>query len=434
MQRMLGLYPSASDSESSENLESDDNVHKLEEWGSGVWAANPDEAISQTEATHRLAVVDMDWSKITAVDLLAAFRSFVQNPESVKRVVVYLSDYGIERLPKEGEQGPSALGLFKNEETEEDIDSETLRQYEKSKLRYYYAVVDCTTTHVAQHLMQELDGTEFETSRCTMDLRYVPDEETFDDRPIRDSAEKVPSNFEGHLFECNALQKTNVKISWDEDDDRRVKVVRRRFTEEDLLEQDYQAYVASQSEGSTEDEECKTAKREAYAALLKEDASPVHSKKEKRSKTVYSETSGTDSEEGEGLGALLLNSVQKKIRKDGKKIWDRFEKRRSEKLKRQRRRGQFKVDSSASDTDSGLSSVPEGKTLFEEVENEKEVWIDRPETRQELKNETSLPESSKPSKDIELIAMDEDLLRVRHSFLRKRPLMADSGGASRTRC
>jgi hypothetical protein len=41
-------------------------------------AANPDEPIPMvTEETPRLAIVDLDWERIRAVDILACLRSFL---------------------------------------------------------------------------------------------------------------------------------------------------------------------------------------------------------------------------------------------------------------------------------------------------------------------------------------------------------------------
>lgn len=231
MRRMVGLESSLS---SSESEASDAGSEGDYDWGAGQWAVNPDEEIQSMDSTHRLAVVDMDWSKVTAVELLAAFRSFtpVQETPLVTRVTIYLSEYGAQRLPKEDAEGPAALGLFDNED--DGVDCEKLRKYEKSKLRYYYAIVDCTSVTVAEKLMTELDGSEFEASHCCFDLRFVPEEMTFDDSKIKERAERVPDDFEGVPFECNALQKTKVELTWDEDDEKRLKVVRRRFTEDQL--------------------------------------------------------------------------------------------------------------------------------------------------------------------------------------------------------
>eukprot|EP00210_Caulerpa_lentillifera_P005824 g5570.t1 len=347
LRRMVGLDGTSSDSES---LQSDANSTEDYDWGIGKWAANPDELIPTIESTHRLAVVDMDWSKISAVELLAAFRSFtpVHESVSVKRVTVYLSEYGSQRLPKEDTGGPSALGLFTEGDEDEEVDNEKIRKYEKSKLRYYYAVVDCSSVKVAEKLMEELDGSEFEASHCCLDLRFIPNEMTFDNQVIKDQAESVPNDFQGVQFECDVLQKTNVQLTWDQDDEKRMKVVRRRFTEDELQDQDFKAYLGSESE---EDEEIQT----KYKALL--DGLEGDFTARKGSKTWDLEKSSEDEDLSESSsdsnGCLNSISIQgsKKVQKDGRKIWNEYQKSRSEKLLKQKRRGQFRVDSSESDSD-----------------------------------------------------------------------------------
>ncbi len=50
--------------------------------------------------------------------------------------------------------------------------------------RYYYAIVECDTVDTAVALYKECDGMEFEHSACKMDLRYVPDEQSFESRQV----------------------------------------------------------------------------------------------------------------------------------------------------------------------------------------------------------------------------------------------------------
>ncbi len=52
-----------------------------------------------------------------------------------------------------------------------------LRLYERSKLRYYYAIIECDSVASAARLYGECDGLEFELSACKFDLRFVPDDQ-----------------------------------------------------------------------------------------------------------------------------------------------------------------------------------------------------------------------------------------------------------------
>ena len=77
-----------------------------EEWGVGAMAANPDEHIPDSAETHRLAIVDLDWDKIRAVDILAVLRSFLGQGQSIRGVTVYPSDFGLEKMQEEAAIGP----------------------------------------------------------------------------------------------------------------------------------------------------------------------------------------------------------------------------------------------------------------------------------------------------------------------------------------
>ena len=103
-------------------------------WGAGALAANPDEDVPLVSedtsrcsrnpswvlawcppslntddrfAACRLALVDLDWDKLRAVDIFAALRSFLPVGGAIKRVTVYPSDYGLERMAQEAAEGPT---------------------------------------------------------------------------------------------------------------------------------------------------------------------------------------------------------------------------------------------------------------------------------------------------------------------------------------
>ena len=57
-----------------------------------------------------------------------------------------------------------------NDEEGAEVDQARLRMYERSKLRYYYAVAVCDGVATAAHLYRECDGLEFEltANRCAL--------------------------------------------------------------------------------------------------------------------------------------------------------------------------------------------------------------------------------------------------------------------------
>ncbi|KDD72917.1 hypothetical protein H632_c2737p0, partial [Helicosporidium sp. ATCC 50920] len=344
------------------------------EWGVGALAVNPRERIPGTEqATARLAAVDLDWDHVRAVDILAVLRSFAGGNQGVRRVTVYPSDYGLERLAEEAVMGPPtsiyrSAGEEKSgggenngsekgsgsengsgseegsgsedendiefgsdgeaggeeekaaksgEDSEEDrpaslpppnslsanhkgigrsgdgeIDDERLRVYERSRLRYYYAVVECASAEVASKIYDECDGMEFLLSACKFDLRFVPEEQSFEGRQVRDAAASVPPDYVPPFFEARALQLTNVGLSWDGEDKSRRKILTRKMTAEDIKEDDLRAYLASSSDSDAETEkpaapsasngraDRSKAERDLYRSLLVGGGDPRESRKD----------------------------------------------------------------------------------------------------------------------------------------------------------
>lgn len=64
--------------------------------------------------------------------------------------------------------------IAKEGKDENDLDINKLRKYEKNRLRYYYAIIECDTTQTAEHIYLAMDGLEFELTAMKVDLRYVP--------------------------------------------------------------------------------------------------------------------------------------------------------------------------------------------------------------------------------------------------------------------
>lgn len=245
------------------------------------------------EVTNRIAIVNIDWDNIKSVDLMALFKSFVPISGRIEKVSIYPSEFGKERMQREELEGPPKE-IFKKgkpaeqdsdepedsdsedegddaedsdeeakqdllkEGNDEDFDSDALRTYQLDRLRYYYAVMVCSDKNTAQKIYEATDGSEYLSSSNFLDLRFVPDDITFDDEP-RDECESIPENYQPVEFVTDALQHSKVKLTWDVDPEevKRKESIKNAFSgsKADIAENDLRVYLASDSEEDDEEEE-----------------------------------------------------------------------------------------------------------------------------------------------------------------------------------
>jgi hypothetical protein len=266
-----------SSSDESSDEEEDENVEDETE------LADEDNAVPTGDISSRLAAVNMDWDNMRAIDIMGVANSFVPAGGRILNVVIYPSEFGMERLQREEIEGPpreifasskknkddiAALDDmsegsdseadeenktdFQNDDTGEEFDSTALRSYQMDRLRYYYAVITCSSANVAKAIYDNLDGREYLTSANFFDLRFVPDGTTFDQDP-HDECEKVPDGYKPNEFSTDALTHSRVKLTWDADDTTRKEVQKRAFSRKDIDENELKAYLGSDS-SSSEDE------------------------------------------------------------------------------------------------------------------------------------------------------------------------------------
>ncbi|XP_020095635.1 ESF1 homolog [Ananas comosus] len=216
--------------------------------------ANHDDTPMIENETHRLAVVNLDWDHIKAVDLYVVMTSCLPKGGQIHSVAVYPSEFGLKCMEIEAIHGPS--GLFEdnddNSEDDSDVDDNKLRSYELNKLRYYNAVVVCDSSATANHLYKTLDGTEFLKTSNVFDLRFIPDSVEFK-HPPRDIATEAPVNYKEPDFQTRALQHSRVKLTWEDDEPERKKILRRKFNPNQLDE--FNEYLASTDESDEDDDE-----------------------------------------------------------------------------------------------------------------------------------------------------------------------------------
>jgi len=259
------------DSSSDENQEEDDasdieiNEEDLQEGIVHGWG-NLDDEVKRIEnaETHRLAICNCDWDKVDATDLYVLFNSFKPTGGIIKSVKIYPSEFGIERIKDEEINGPkelkeTILGSDVDEDDEENIEGtkfhmEKLREYQLNRLKYYYAVVECDSLETANKLYEECDSLEYEMSSTRLDLRFIPNDTTFD-HPPKSQADQMPDikNYEPANFMNTALQQSTVRLTWDESDHKRMESTMKQFTKEDLENMDFKDYIASSSEDELDD-------------------------------------------------------------------------------------------------------------------------------------------------------------------------------------
>lgn len=249
------------------------------------------QSVDLGEATRRLAIVNLDWDQIKAIDILHMLHGFKPVTGVIESVKIYPSDFGKERMAKEAVEGPPK-DIFKEGESDDsshdssdedkgkeplkplmvdegqDFDEVQLRKYQLERLRYYYAVVTCDSRETASAIYKQCDGTEFEMSANFLDLRYIPEGVSFDDDVPTDVADHTQKGYKPKTdLVTPALQQSKVKLTWDMDDPDRARLTKIDFAKFDYNENDLKAYLASSSE-EDEEEESEDEGKMDYRALL----------------------------------------------------------------------------------------------------------------------------------------------------------------------
>eukprot|EP00596_Hydrurales_sp_CCMP1899_P000318 CAMPEP_0119044192 /NCGR_PEP_ID=MMETSP1177-20130426/29368_1 /TAXON_ID=2985 /ORGANISM="Ochromonas sp, Strain CCMP1899" /LENGTH=927 /DNA_ID=CAMNT_0007013849 /DNA_START=125 /DNA_END=2905 /DNA_ORIENTATION=+ len=179
------------------------------------------------------------------------------------------------------------------------FDEVALRAYELSKLKYYFAVAEISSVDAAESLMTQLDGVELGHSSMVFDLRFIPEDTSFDGRDIRDHCSSVGSDYQPPDFVVNALQHTTVQCSWDEGEKDREKKLTTISQWRSLQESELLQYIAS-SDSDDEEED------EDDASEGADSDSDVDDNKNMESKTIKSKQSDKQKKSAANLRKLLL--------------------------------------------------------------------------------------------------------------------------------
>ncbi|KAI3940004.1 hypothetical protein MKW98_029780 [Papaver atlanticum] len=256
---------------------------------------------------------------LMAADLFVVMSSFLPKSGKIVSIAVYPSEFGLKRTEEEAVKGPVRLfddGKVKSDDDDDDdhheIDEEKLRAYEKSRLRYYYAVVECDSSGTADYLYKNCDGIDFERTSNVLDLRCL--ELTWDeDEPQRIKALKRTFNA----------------------DQQRIKAPKRTFNADQLAESEMNAYLASDVSDDDEDE-----------IDAQDDQSKEKLTKAEKYRVLFERgdegSDGGDDEDGNkdmevtfntGLEDLNKRILEKKKDKDSETVWNQYLRKKSEKKK-----------------------------------------------------------------------------------------------------
>ncbi|KAK3600603.1 hypothetical protein CHS0354_001132 [Potamilus streckersoni] len=222
------------------------------------WGEMDRDAPATTAVSSRLAVCNMDWDRVKAMDIYVLLNSFKPPNGIIYSVKIYPSEFGLQRMKEEEQRGPIELAEVKDTKhthNTEDAEGssyheEKLRQYQLNRLKYYYAVVECDSPNTANTIYEECDGMEYECSSTRLDLRFIPQDMTFDQEPKSECKEMPDSStYKPSQFFTTALAQSKVDLTWDETDRERVSLMMQKFNDiKDLKEDDFQAYLASSSD------------------------------------------------------------------------------------------------------------------------------------------------------------------------------------------
>merc|ERR1712226_165105 len=254
---------SSSDEESESEVESDSEETNIKSLLHN-WNFNDDNVTKSEDANSSvLAMCNFDANEISAEDIYMLLQSFLPLNGSVKCVKVFISDYGKEKLAEEATEGPKALKVGNDNFNSLEINmsekeaTERVRVYQAQRLRYYYAIINCNDAETAAHLYEVCDGLEFESSATFVDLRFVPENERFEDKTLKE--EYYPSitikKYKPNSYTNKALSHQKADLTWESDDRKRKEVLKKRVIDEETLD-DYNAFLASSSsEDESENEE-----------------------------------------------------------------------------------------------------------------------------------------------------------------------------------
>ncbi|XP_013090830.2 ESF1 homolog [Biomphalaria glabrata] len=423
------------------------------------WNEQFTDAPDVTQSTHRLAVCNMDWDFVHAKDLYLLFKSFAPKDGQVKKVTIYPSEFGKERMAEESMLGPKEIREGVKMDTESDDDdnkggkkqkkikdqqklkqyarkkkaaqTEKLREYQLNRLRYYYAVVECDSVRTADTIYSECDGREYQLSSVRLDLRFIPDDMTFDDESRESfSEEESIVGYQPAKFNTTALSQAKVDVTWDETEfdrlSRHISSLPQKDLESIVEENKYADIIAPPDSDSEEDDDDQRPAWLKAALANTEDKEKELTEEEKIQlyRKVLMDALADDEEEkkkeeGETDKEIewqpgLKDKVQKKINKKEKKVDNAIVSEFLEKKKEKKKKKKEKLKKKSVNgeephafSDDELPDLEGIDSLKELMEGEKVSVKSKKNKKKKPKDEVVDEAGEKAKAELELMLMDD---------------------------
>ncbi|CAH0715664.1 unnamed protein product, partial [Brenthis ino] len=409
------MTDSSSDEESSEE---DDDSELEHEWGE-----LDADADTTDESTRRIAICNMDWDNIKATDLMVLLNSFLPPGGFIHNVTIYPSEYGLKRMQEEEIKGPIELTEAKAEESLSDdggneegssYHMEKLRRYQLNRLKYYYAVVECDSVTTADKLYSECDGMEYESSATKLDMRFIPDDVTFDQEP-REVCSKLPdlTKYKPRLFTTTALQQAKVDLTWDATNPNRAELIKSALDGK-IDDLELKEYLASSSEDENEEEQEVKSDNEEDDPILKykmllEDIEKKEQRKENKDMEMEITWGLGVKDKAEELVRKKMNEDDKNLTPFEKLIQKKKEKKKQRKLKMKELKENENTESGENSSDEVPSDIDMNDPYFAEEFNKPEFKNkSKGKKISKVKESGDSDEDEKKKAELELLLDDDD--------------------------
>ncbi|CAG4965258.1 unnamed protein product [Parnassius apollo] len=414
------LTDSSSDEESSEEDLDSELEHE--------WGELDADAETTDESTRRIAICNMDWDNIKATDIMVLLSSFLPPGGVIHKITIYPSEYGLKRIKEEEVRGPIELTEEKIDEQSDDggneegssYHMEKLRRYQLNRLKYYYAVVECDSVVTADKLYSECDGMEYESSATRLDMRFIPDDVTFDQEP-REECTKLPdlTRYKPRLFTTTALQQAKVQLTWDATNPNRTEAIKSALDGK-IDDLDLKDYLASSSE---DDENPSDEEHDSQEGDISENDDPIQKYKmllqdiEKKEEKKQNKDMEMEITWGLGIKDKAEELVQKKLSEDNKNmtpfeklLHKRKEKKKQRKLQNKQKEEYVTTHSEEDGSDDIPSDVDMNDPYFAEEFNKAEFKKKKvKKMNEDNKNDPEVDEDDERRKaELELLLDDED--------------------------